>query len=108
MFKPDWEELGEILAAGVLVLGVFSLAGCISKEEADQEHQQSNENDKIDADMNKQGFTQVGTTPDGKPLYMKEITKGYLNDRVYFTDDTITAHEGCGKNCTKNITTIRH
>lgn len=61
----------------------------------------------IDKQIAEKGYAEVGKTPDGQPLYMKKIDTGYGTDNVYFTKDSITATENCGKNCEKAVTTIR-
>lgn len=62
---------------------------------------------KINHDLNDKGYAEVGKTPDGQPLYMKTIDLGHSRDRVYFTKDSISAVEDCGKNCEQTITTTR-
>ena len=116
MFRKAWAVLVEFTeehTAAVGALPVLALAfaiGACNKGSllTDDEIRKSNEEKVIDADIAKRGFTQVGTTPDGKPLFMTVINKGWLDDRVYFSDDSITAKENCGKNCTRSITSIRH
>ncbi len=63
--------------------------------------------DDIDKQIAEKGYAEVGKTPDGQPLYMKQIDTGFGTDNVYFTKDSITATEDCGKNCEKAVTTIR-
>lgn len=65
------------------------------------------DNKRIADEILTKGIARVGTTPDGKPLYMKEINNGWSYDRVFFTGTTIGASESCGKNCDTTVTLVK-
>ena len=61
----------------------------------------------VDDQITTRGYAEVGKTPNGHPLYMKEVELGGYYDRVYFTENSITAREVCGKLCVKSVTTVQ-
>lgn len=94
----------------------FALTACSRSPESlraeakqvEQDRVWQTEQARITHELDVRGYAQMGTTPDGKPLYMKRVRYAdYGWDRVYFTDDSITANEYCGKNCQTQVTTIR-
>lgn len=88
------------------------LASCDSiREETARQHAMADRRAKIDREIEQKGYAVVGTTPDGRPLMMKEIDVGQsIPDRVYFTDSSTMAgisRTSCGKHCLTNSVTVR-
>lgn len=86
------------------------LFGCLfimSCSERDIVRERRTKADNIDLQLKTKGYALVGTTPDGKPLYMKVIDLGWNEDRVYFTDSSITTHSTCGKTCPSSVTFLK-
>lgn len=83
----------------LVVLALLGLTAC-----GEEYKMRDAEQTKMNLEIKQKGFIEVGKMPDGRPLLMTQIDRGFNHDRVYFAGDAITAVENCGKSCERSVT----